>query len=140
MSCELLLGVPEIEFSVIFDFLNDGFNGPIWRLNSHPFSTSSLDERLGITQPMRWLVAAHYSTFDKKICYQIPKQLEGNFGKLLDVIAPCLSILVVHIEDSGTNDFEVVQHLPIAVVKNELYKRFEFGAPVKSTMSIFTSG
>jgi hypothetical protein len=140
MSCELLLGIRKSEASQAADVLRKGsFEETVGLLNGFPFSISELENMLRLNEPMRWYLASENMEPKLVIAYDIDKDLEGEFGCMLDFLCSRLSKLVVFFSDSGTNDFEMQESLPLETAKNAMKDQYGSGAPAKSVALIFES-
>lgn len=140
MSCELLLGLKRSEAGQVADVLESGsFAETGGRLNGFPFSISGLEKKLRADESMQWYLACERTEPNLTIAYRIEKELEGEFGVMLNALCMRLSKLVVFFSDSGTNDFEVQESLSLEVAKDTLKNQFGSGAPVKSVALIFNS-
>jgi len=140
MSCELLLGFRKSEVSQAADVLSNGsFEETVGLLNGFPFSIAELENHLRLNEPMRWYLAIENTKPNLVIAYEIEKELEGELGCMLDSLCSRLSKLVVFFSDSGTNDFDVQESLPLEAVKNTMKDQFGSGAPAKSVALIFES-
>ncbi|MES9957654.1 MAG: hypothetical protein ABW086_11425 [Sedimenticola sp.] len=139
MSCEFLLGFLKCEADKISGEMSAmGFAKTSGLLNSYPFSIPDLEKILKISESLQWYIASKNGLPDLEFAYDIRQAMNEGCEDIFELIECHMSKVVVFFSDIGTNDLEVHESMPIRQLRIVLRGEYEQGAPLRSTVLVFS--